>query len=339
MKVVCFGELMLRLNPQGYLRLVQAENLEMSFAGGEANVAVSVSNYGGEAALVTKLPDNNLAKAAIRRLRACNVDVSHIVFGGDRMGTYYIEKGASQRASTVTYDRKYSSISMAQKEEFDWDVILTGASWFHFTGITPALGDNVAEICIQACEAAKEKGITVSCDLNYRNKLWTSERAGEVMGRLMEYVDVVIANEEDCEKVFGIKSKDTDVTTGVLSKKGYEEVAKTLSESFNVPTVAITLRGSLSASDNDWAGLLYMNGNYYYSPSYRIHIVDRVGGGDSFGGALIYAIASGYNPQKTIDFAVAASCLKHTVEYDFNQVSVEEVMHLMNGDGSGRVQR
>lgn len=339
MKVVCFGEIMLRLNPPGYLRLVQADTLEMSFAGGEANVAVSVCNYGGEAALVTKLPDNNLTKAAIRKLKSHDVDVSHIVLGGERMGTYYVEKGASQRASTVIYDRKYSSISMASKEDFNWDNIFEGASWFHFTGITPALGDNVAEITLEACKAAKKKGITVSCDLNYRKKLWSSEKAGKVMSGLMEYVDLVIANEEDCEKVFGIKSSGTDVTAGVLSNEGYEQVAKTLSERFNIPTVAITLRGSLSASDNDWAGMLYMNGSFYYSPTYRIHIVDRVGGGDSFGGALIYAISSGFDPQKAINFAVAASCLKHTIEFDFNQVSVEEVMNLMNGDGSGRVQR
>jgi 2-dehydro-3-deoxygluconokinase len=339
MKVVCFGEIMLRLNPQGYIRLVQADQLELSFAGAEANVAVSISNLGGNAAFVTKLPDNNLTKAALRNLKAHNVDVSHVVLGGDRMGSYYVEKGASQRASTVIYDRKYSSISMADKKDFNWDEIFAGSTWFHFTGISPALGDNVADICLEACQKAKKMGLTVSCDLNYRKKLWSSEKAGEVMGKLMEYVDIAIANEEDCEKVFGIKSQGAKVTEGVVPMESYEQVAKELSERFDIPMVAITLRGSKSASDNDWAGLLYANGEYYHSPSYSIHIVDRVGGGDSFGGALIYALSSNFEPQKAINFAVAASCLKHTIEHDFNEVTLQEVLNLMNGDASGRVQR
>lgn len=339
MKAVCFGEIMLRLNPPGYTRLIQAGLLEMSFAGGEANVAVSLCNLGKKASFVTKLPDNVMSKSAVRQLKAHDVDVSDIVYGGDRMGLYYVEKGASQRASTVLYDRKYSSIAGADKADFNWEHILKDADWFHFTGITPALGDNVADICLEACKAAKSMGITISCDLNYRKKLWSSEKAGEVMGRLMEYVDVAIANEEDCEKVFGIKAKDTDITGGTLSGDGYRRVAKELASRFNIETVAITLRGSISASENDWAGMLYHRGEAYFSKKYRIHIVDRVGGGDSFGGALIYALSSGYEPQKALEFAVAASCLKHTIEHDFNEVTLDEVNSLMSGDGSGRVQR
>lgn len=338
-KFVCFGEIMARLNPVGNLRLVQAENLEISYAGGEANVAVSLANYDLDAGFVTKLPKNDLAKAAIRKLRSYGVDVDDIVFGGERMGLYFVEKGASQRASKVLYDRKNSAIADACDADFDWDKIFEGTEWFHFTGITPALSDSAAAICMSACKKAKEKGITVSCDLNYRNKLWTSDKAGQVMGQLMEYVDVAIANEEDCEKVFGIKASGTDLTGGTLSKDGYSEVAKTLSERFSVPTVAITLRGSLSASDNKWAGMLYRDGVSYFSKEYLIHIVDRVGGGDSFGGGLIYALSQGYDAQKAIEFAVAASCLKHTIEHDFNEVTVDEVEKLMNGDGSGRVQR
>lgn len=338
-KFVCFGEIMARLNPIGYLRLVQAEQLEISYAGGEANVAVSLANYGKDVSFVTKLPDNDLTKSALRKLKSYGVDVSDVVLGGERMGVYFVEKGASQRASKVIYDRKYSAISMAQPEDFDWDQIFEDTEWFHFTGITPALSDEVAKICLIACKKAKEKGITVSCDLNYRNKLWNSKKAGEVMAKLMEYVDVAIGNEEDCEKVFGIKSEGTNITGGSLSKEGYIAVAETLSKRFHIPTVAITLRSSLSASDNKWAGMLYVNEKSYFSKEYLVHIVDRVGGGDSFGGGLIYALSSGYEPQKTIEFAVAASCLKHTIEHDFNEVTIDEVTKLMNGDGSGRVQR
>lgn len=336
---VCFGEIMGRLNPVGYLRLVQSEALEISYAGGEANVAVSLANYGKDAGFVTKLPDNDLTKSALRKLRSYGVDVHDVVFGGDRMGLYFVEKGASQRASKVIYDRKHSAIAEAVPQDFDWDKIFADTKWFHFTGITPALSDQAAEICLEAVKKAKEKGITVSCDLNYRNKLWTSEKAGNVMAGLMKYVDVAIANEEDCEKVFGIKASNTDLTGGKLSKDGYVEVAQTLSERFHIPKVAITLRGSLSASDNKWAGMLYVDGKSYFSKEYLIHIVDRVGGGDSFGGGLIYALSTGYEPQKAIEFAVAASCLKHTIEHDFNEVTVSEVEKLMNGDGSGRVQR
>lgn len=338
-KFICFGEIMARLNPVGYLRLVQAEQLEISYAGGEANVAVSLANYGKESAFVTKLPDNDLTKAARRRLRGYGVDTSEIILGGNRMGIYFVEKGASQRASKVIYDRKDSSIAQIKPGEFEWDRIFENADWFHFTGITPALSDNAAQACMEACKKAKERGVTVSCDLNYRNRLWTSKKAGRVMGELMPFVDVAIANEEDCEKVFGIKASGTNLTVGTISKEGYSEVARILSEKFNIPTVAITLRGSLSASDNKWAGMLYQSGKSYFSREYLIHIVDRVGGGDSFGGGLIYGLSSDMAPQEAIDFAVAASCLKHTIEHDFNEVTVDEVKKLAGGDGSGRVQR
>lgn len=339
MKFVCFGEIMARISPVGYKRVVQSELFEITYAGGEANVAVSLANYGKNSSFVTKLPDNDVAKSAKRSLMTHGVNVSDIVTGGDRIGVYYCEKGASQRPSKVTYDRKYSSVSMAEKSDFDWKKIFKGACWFHFTGITPALSDTCAEITLEACKMAKELGITISCDLNYRKKLWTSEKAGEVMAKLMPYVDVLIANEEDSEKVFGIKAENTDVTAGELSVEGYKQVAKTLSDTFNIPIVAITLRSSISASQNKWAAMMYRNNEYYFSKSYMIQIVDRVGGGDSFGGGLIFALSEGYSNQEVIDFAVAASCLKHSIEGDYNEITVEEVKALMGGDGTGRVQR
>ena len=338
-KLVCFGEIMCRFSPPGYLKIVQATEFGMTFAGGEANVAVSVANYGGDAKFVTKLPDNDLTRQALRVLRGYNVDVSDIAIGGERFGTYFVEKGASQRPSKVLYDRKYSSISAADPSDFDWDKIFEGATWFHFTGITPALSDSLVEICDQACRKAKEKGITISCDLNYRKNLWSSEKAGKVMAKLMEYVDVCIANEEDAEKVFGIKAADTDVTGGKLSKEGYLSVAQQLMDHFHLQKVAITLRGSLSASDNMWAGILYDGEKLYSSREYKIHLVDRVGGGDSFGGGLVHSLMNNYDPQRAIDFAVAASCLKQATEYDFSQATLADVLTLMGGDGSGRVQR
>ena len=339
MKIVCFGEIMGRLSPVGYKRFVQADCFEVIYGGGEANVAASLANFGMDASYVTRLPDNDIGRSALRTLRAHGVDVSKIAWGGERLGLYYCEKGASQRPSKVVYDRKYSSISTASAEDFDWDAILTGADWFHFTGITPALSDNCAAICLDACRAAKRLGLKVSCDLNFRKNLWTTEKAGRVMGELMPFVDVAIANEEDCEKVFGIKADNTDITGGKLSHDGYREVAKKLSERFEIPTVAITLRGSISASDNNWAAMLYSNGSYHFSKNYLVHIVDRVGGGDSFGAGLIYALLSGYADQDAIEFAVAASALKHSIEGDMNEVSVAEVKALAGGDGSGRVQR
>lgn len=338
-KVVCFGEIMGRLNPEGYLRLRQARRLEVSYCGGEANVAVSLSNYGLNAEFVSKVPDNALGQCAVDELRTFGVNTENMVFGGERLGMYYVEKGASQRPSKVIYDRKYSSISEAAREDFDWEKILDGAEWFHFTGITPALGNNLPEICLDALKVCKAKGISVSCDLNFRKKLWSREKACQVMSSLMPYVDVCIANEEDAYDVFGIKASDTDLTGGKLNKDGYREVASKLMERFGFKKVAITLRTSLSATDNKWAGMLYDGTDYCFSKEYTIHIVDRVGGGDSFGGGLIYALLSGYNTQEAVEYAVAASCLKHTIEHDFNMVSVDEVKALMGGDGSGRVQR
>lgn len=338
-KVITFGEIMLRLAPEGYYRFVQAENYGATYGGGEANVAVSLANYGLDAAFVTKLPKHEIGQAGVNSLRRFGVDTSYITRGGDRVGIYFLEKGASQRPSKVIYDRAGSSIAAATTADFDWDQIFEGANWFHFTGITPALGDNVTEICLEACKKAKEKGITVSCDLNYRNKLWSKEKAGQVMGELCKYVDVCIANEEDASDVFGIKAANTDVTSGKVNHEGYKDVAKQLAERFGFSKVAITLRGSISANDNNWAAMLYDGSDFYFSKSYLMHIVDRVGGGDSFGGGLIYACLNDFAPQQTIEFAVAASCLKHSIEGDFNQVSVDEVMKLAGGDGSGRVQR
>ena len=338
-KVITFGEIMLRLAPEGYYRFVQAESLGATYGGGEANVAVSLANYGMDAAFVTKVPKHEIGQCAVNSLRRYGVDTSYMVRGGNRLGIYFLEKGASQRPSKVIYDRAGSSMAEATTADFNWDEIFEGADWFHFTGITPALGDNVAAVCLEACKAAKAKNITVSCDLNYRNKLWSKEKAGQVMGQLCEYVDVCIANEEDASDVFGIKAAGTDVTSGKLNHDGYKDVAKQLADCFGFQKVAITLRESISANDNMWAAMLYDGNDYYFSKKYPMHIVDRVGGGDSFGGGLIYSCLTGFEPQQTIEFAVAASCLKHSIEGDFNQVSVDEVMKLAGGDGSGRVQR
>lgn len=338
-RIITFGEIMLRLAPEGYTRFVQAETFGATYGGGEANVAVSLSNYGEDAAFVTKLPKHEIGQSAVNSLRRFGVDTKFIARGGERVGIYFLEKGASQRPSKVIYDRANSAISNAHVADFDWDAIFEGADWFHFTGITPALGDTVADITLLACQKAKERGITVSCDLNYRKKLWTREKAREVMTGLMKYVDVCIANEEDAADVFGIKASNTDVTAGKVNHEGYKDVAKQLKDTFGFSKVAITLRGSVSANDNNWAAMLYDGNDYYFSKNYLIHIVDRVGGGDSFGAGLIYACLHDYAPQETIEFAVAASCLKHTIEGDFNQVSVAEVQTLAGGDGSGRVQR
>ena len=338
-RVITFGEIMMRLNPEGYLRFVQADKFEATYAGGEANVAVSLANYGQDAAFVTKVPSHEIGQAAVNELRRYGVDTSLIVRGGDRLGIYFAEKGASQRPSKVIYDRAGSAISQASTADFDWEKIVAGADWFHFTGITPALGGELPEICLNACQAAKKLGVKISCDLNYRKKLWTREEAGRVMAGLMPYVNVCIANEEDAKDVFGIAAEDTDLNTGKLSREGYISVARQLTERFGFEKVAITLRGSISASDNNWAGMLYSGGEAFFSTTYHMHIVDRVGGGDSFGGALIHSLLSGWDSQKAIDFAVAASCLKHSVEHDFNMVSVAEVESLAGGNASGRVQR
>ncbi|MGF6375747.1 2-dehydro-3-deoxygluconokinase [Clostridiales Family XIII bacterium PM5-7] len=338
-KIVTFGEIMLRLAPKGYLRFMQEPEFQATFGGGEANVAVSLANYGLDTAFVTKLPDNPIGQAAIKELRKHSVDTTSITKGGSRVGIYYLEKGASQRPSKVVYDRAYSAIAESESKDFNWNEIFKEAQWFHFTGITPALSPNVAAICLEAVKAAKERNITISCDLNFRKNLWTSEEAGKTMGELMKYVDVCIANEEDAEKVFGIVAASTDVTSGKLNHDGYIDVAKQLVERFGCKYIAITLRTSLSASDNKWAAMLYNGEEAMFSKEYLVHIVDRVGGGDSFGGGLIYGLYTGMSDSDSLEFAVAASCLKHTVEGDFNLVSEKEVKALADGDGSGRVQR
>ena len=338
-RVITFGEIMLRLAPEGYYRFVQANSFGATYGGGEANVAVSLANFGIDTAFVTKLPAHEIGQAAVNELRKFGVDTSRIVRGGNRIGIYFLEKGASQRPSKVIYDRAHSAIAEASPEDFDWNEIFQNADWFHFTGITPALNDTLAAICLDACKKAKELGLTVSCDLNYRNKLWSREKAGQVMSELCKYVDVCIANEEDAADVFGIRAANTDVTKGAVSHEGYKDVAKQLAGRFGFSKVAITLRESLSASDNNWAVMLYDGTEFYFSKKYAVHIVDRVGGGDSFGGGLIYACLNQYDPQSTIEFAAVASCLKHSVEGDMNMVSVSEVQKLAGGDGSGRVQR
>ena len=339
-KVITFGEIMMRLNPPGYQRFLQADMFEATYAGGEANVAVSLANYGNDAAFVSKVPEHEIGQNAVNALRRYGVDTSMMLRGGPRLGVYYCEKGASQRGSKVIYDRANSSIALAHRDEFDWDAIFEGADWFHFTGITPALGGELPEICMDACKAARAKGITVSCDLNYRGKLWTREKAGEVMSGLMPYVDVCIANEEDAKDVFGIAAENTDINSGKLDKEGYISVARQLTERFHFQAVAITLRGSISASDNNWSGMLYRDGQAVFARNYLIHLVDRVGGGDSFGGGLIHAMRKWpEDSQKIIEYAVAASCLKQATEFDFNLASEKEVLALCGGNASGRVQR
>ena len=332
---------MMRLNPEGYQMFYQAEKFEASYAGGEANVAVSLANYGIESSFVTKLPDNPLGECARNAVRHFGVETKDIVWGGKRLGLYFVEKGASQRPSRVVYDRADSSIATAKREDFDWAKIFNGAEWFHFTGITPALGGELPQICLDALEYCRANNITVSCDLNYRGKLWTKQEAGRVMAELVPYVDVLIANEADAADVFGIVGEGSDVESGKLNKEGYVSVAEQLVDRFGVKKVAITLRTSLSAFDNLWAGMLYdaETKNACFSTEYKVHIVDRVGGGDSFGGGLIYALIAGKDTQAAIDFAVAASCLKHSIEHDFNLVKVKDVEALAAGNGTGRVQR
>ena len=338
-KVITFGELMLRLQPYNYERFVQASNVEFTFGGGEANVAVSLANYDMDVAYVTKLPKHAIGQAAVNSLRRYGVDTSLIVRGGERVGIYFNEKGASQRGSVCIYDRAHSAIQQASREDFDWDKIFEGAEWFHFTGITPALGPNVVEICLDACKAAKARGIKISCDLNYRGKLWTRAQAREAMTELAKYIDVCISNEEDAKDVFGIEAEATDIYGGTINHEGYKSVAKQLADTFGFEKVAITLRESYSASHNGWSAMLYDGENYCFSKKYDLTIIDRVGGGDSFGGGLIYALLSGKDTQAAVEFAVAASALKHTIGGDYNMVSVAEVEKLAGGDGSGRIQR
>lgn len=338
-KFVGFGEMMVRLSPPGVLRFPQAEDFTVNYTGAEGNMAIALAYMGMPAEMVTKFPDNDIGRCAYRVLRKYGVITDHIAWGGERLGVYYLERGASQRPSKIIYDRKHSSIAEAEPSDFDWDAIFADAGWFHFTGITVALSEKMQQVCKEACIAAKKHGVKVSCDLNYRKNLWTTEEAKAAMTPLMEYVDVCIANEEDSEKVLGIKAEDTDITSGKLSLKGYENLAKQLTDLFGFEKVAITLRESVSASVNNWSAMFYADGQTYISKKYTMQIVDRVGGGDSFASGLIYGCLNGFDNQKTVEFAAGASCLKHAIEFDFNLSTVDEVMNLIKGDGSGRVQR
>ncbi len=343
MKVVTFGEIMLRLAPPGFQRFTQAHVFEALYGGGEANVAVSLANYGESAEFVTRLPKHELGEACLGALRANGVLTQHIVRGGDRLGIYFLETGAAQRGSKVIYDRAGSSFATIQPGMVDWNAAFDGADWFHWTGITPAVSQGAAEACREAIQIARQKGLTVSCDMNYRVKLWKwGKSAGELMSDLVAQCDVAIGNEEDADKVFGIKAPEADVTAGKVDAGHYRFVCEELVKRFpSLCTVAITLRGSVSASHNTWSGVLWDKGQFYIAPTYDIvPIVDRVGGGDSFMGGLIYGLRKYTgDPGKTLRFAAAASCLKHSILGDFNAVSVGEVEQLMSGDASGRVSR
>ena len=344
-KVITFGEIMLRLSTPGYLRFGQARQFDATFGGGEANVAVSLANYGIDAAFVTRLPDNDIAKACIKDLRSYGVDTSKIVLGGDRVGIYFLETGAVARPSKVVYDRAGSAIATIQPGMIDWKKVFEGADWFHWTGITPALSQGAADVCLEAVRAANALGVTVSCDLNYRKNLWKyGKTAGEVMPALVEGCDIILGNEEDADKVFGIKPEGFDVTAtgGAIDQGRFRSVGEQLMKRFpRAKKVIITLRGSINANHNTWGGVLWDGQKLYESPRYDItHIVDRVGGGDSFMGGLIYGLLSfPGDDQRALNFAVAASCLKHTIFGDYNQVTVAEVENLMKGDASGRVAR
>ncbi len=338
---ITFGEIMLRLKAPGHERFFQSPAFEASFGGGEANVAVALSNYGLDAAFVTVLPDNDIGAAAIRDLRGFGVDVSHIRRGGERVGIYYLEAGANQRPSKVIYDRAYSAISYCKAGDFDWDAIFNGAKWFHITGITPALTESAAEASLESVKAARANGVTVSCDFNFRGKLWNyGKSAPEVMTELVKFVDVGIANEEDCQKSLGVTAQ-VDVESGELDTAKYEALSEKMLEDFpNLSVMAITLRESRSADRNGWSACLRDKDGFRLSRHYEItDIIDRVGGGDSFASALIYGLNVYEDRQQSLEFAVAASCLKHSILGDFNRVSVPEVEKLMSGDASGRVQR
>lgn len=340
-KVVTFGEIMLRLKSPAMERFFQSPSLEATFGGGEANVAVSLANYGMDASYVTVLPDNDISKACIRELRGFGIDTSNITYNNGRFGIYYLESGANQRPSKVIYDRAYSAIAIAKPDEVDFKKAFSGATWFHITGITPAISETAAELSLIAVKTAKEMGLTVSCDLNYRKNLWKyGKEAKEVMSELTKYVDVIIANEEDCQKSLGIENH-AEVESGELDTKKYEELAKNVLEAYpNAQKIAITLRESKSASHNNWSACIYNRKEFYVSKKYEIkNIIDRVGGGDSFAGGLIYGLNNYDTDSQALEFAVAASCLKHSIGGDYNRASLSEVKALMGGDGSGRVQR
>lgn len=341
MKVVSFGEIMLRLSPDGYYKLFQKPELNTSFCGAEANVAVALSNFGDEAEFVTALPDNDIGRAACRELMRYGVKTDNIVYTGDRLGIFFAEKGASQRPSKVIYDRKNSAIALAEPSSFDWEKIFDGADWFHITGITPALSDSLAKISVDAVKAAKKAGLTVSCDINYRSKLWSAQKARPVMTEIMKYVDVCIGNEEDAEIVFGIKAGTTDVTKGQLDTDGYKKSLQTVAETFGCKIVAYSQRKSYSASDNGWSGIIYDDEKkqVYTSAQYDIRITDRIGGGDAFASGLIYTLHNNISPANAIETAAAAGCLDQTLEGDFCLFGINDVIDLAGGNSSGRVKR
>ena len=342
-KVVCFGEIMMRLSPPGLLRFYQARTFDVIYGGGEANVAVSLANFGIPVDYVTRLPENEIGESCIMFLRQYGVGTSKILRGGSRIGIYFLENGTMQRGSKVIYDRVRSSLASIQPGMIDWPDVFSDASWFHWTGITPAIDEGPAKVCLDAVKKAKEMGLTISCDLNYRSKLWKwGKEAGEVMPELVRYCDVAIGNEEDAEKVFGIKAPGTDVMAGKIEGDRYRAVADELMRRFaNLKQVAITLRGSISASHNTWGGLFFDGASHYLAPVFQVtHMVDRVGGGDAFAGGLIYGLLNyPEDKQRVLNFAVGASCLKHSIFGDFNLVTIEEVEKLIGGDVSGRVSR
>ncbi|HRE50476.1 MAG TPA: sugar kinase [Flavitalea sp.] len=338
-KVVTLGEIMLRLSTPDFKRFVQSDSFDVTYGGGEANVAAAICNYGENGTFVTKVPNNPIGQSAINHLRRYGVDTQFIVRGGDRLGIYFLETGASMRASQVVYDRAGASIADVDVKEFDFDKILEGADWFHTTGITPALSDKAAALAEAALKAAKAKGIVTSIDLNYRKKLWSKEKAREIMTRLCQYVDVCIGNEEDAETTLGFKAEGTDVTKGELNLEGYKSVFQQMKAKFGFKYIASTLRESHSASDNGWSALVYDGNEFYHTKQYEVRIVDRVGSGDSFASGFIYGLVTGMKMSEAAEFGVAASALKHTIPGDLNHATLSEVKDLMKGDGSGRVQR
>src|SRR6195952_3383204 len=338
-KVVTLGEIMLRLSTPDFKRFVQADSFDVTYGGGEANVAAALCNYGLNGTFVSKVPANPIGQAAINHLRRYGVDTQFVARGGKRLGIYFLETGASMRASQVVYDRADASISEVDVDEFDFDRIFEGADWFHTTGITPALSDKAAALTEAALKAAKAKGITTSIDLNYRKKLWRKEKAREVMTKLCKYVDVCIGNEEDADTTLGFKAKDTDVTKGELNLDGFKDVFRQMKEKFGFKFIASSLRESHSASDNGWSALVYDGTDFYHTRQYEVRIVDRVGSGDSFASGFIYGLVTGMSLKDSAEFGVAASAIKHTIPGDLNHATLTEVKELMKGDGSGRVQR
>jgi 2-dehydro-3-deoxygluconokinase len=338
-KVVGFGDMLIRLSPPGYQRFIQAVSFEANYTGAEANILVNLALNGVETEFVSRLPDQMITECALAQLRKYGVGLHHVVFGGDRLAAYYLEKGASQRPSRIVYDRKYTSLATSAREDYDWSTILSGASHFVFTGITPPLGPALPDICEDACREAKRRGITVVCDLNYRALLWSLEEASETMRRLIPYVDVLVCGREDAAKLLGIGSVPAPEDDDRPDPEAYRSAAEQLTEKYGFQTVAFTLRETISASDTLWGGLLYTGGKAYVSRTYRIHLVDRVGGGDSFTAGLLYALIHGYDPQHTLEFATAASCLKQTIEQDFNLSFADEIEQLASGEAMGRIQR